>query len=233
MTGRNYRHPSGCHFQSEDHTVARLPLITLAMTLLSSSLMLLPSPLQEYLYFDIQAVAEFHVLGLFSGHWIHSDQSHLLWNLVAFVVLGSIIEQRSRALLLWSLATGTLFVDLLLISPLTDIQRYCGLSGVLNTLMGVTLYLYWRTTRSAWVLLVGVLSVLKIVIELSCGQAIFTDISWPPFPLAHLAGLLATPVAIGCFHPGRMAHKQPAIYPASFPQCLEQAGLPPSVITKR
>jgi rhomboid family GlyGly-CTERM serine protease len=190
--------------------VTRLPLVTLAMALLSCSLMLLPAPMQEPLYFDLKAPIGIDVWGLFSGHWIHADHSHLLWNVTAFAILGSIIELHSRALLLWSLLIGTLFVDLLLISPLTDLQRYCGLSGVLNTLLGVTLCLCWRKTRSTWVLLIGALSIMKIVIELSNGQAIFTDISWPPFPLAHLAGLLATPWVIGCFSLGRMTGKYPA-----------------------
>ena len=188
----------------------RFPLITLALGLLSCAFMLLPAPLQAFLHLDLESISQAHFVGLISGHWLHADPQHLLWNVAAFAILGSMIEQRSRTLLLWSLAVGTLFVDLLLISPLTDIQRYCGLSGVLNTLLGAALYLQWRATRSTVVILIGFLSVLKIVIELSYGHSIFTDISWPPFPLAHLAGLLATPVAIGCFSVGRMASNRPA-----------------------
>lgn len=189
----------------------RFPCFTLALALVSGLLMCLPAPVQNLLHFDLQGIGQGHYPGLISGHWLHADRQHLLWNVTALVILGSTIELRSRTLLLWSLVAGMLFVDLLLLSPLSHIQRYCGLSGVLNTLMGVALYLYWRETRSALVILIGGLSVVKIVIELSYGHSIFTDFSWPPFPLAHLAGLLATPVAIGCFHLGKKAVKRPAL----------------------
>jgi rhomboid family GlyGly-CTERM serine protease len=158
--------------------------------------MYLPEALQAQLYFDQSLLANGQLWRLVSGHWLHADIAHLQWNALAFILLASAIELRSRQLLLYSLLAGTLSVDLLLLSPLSSIQRYCGLSGVLNTLLGVTLYLYWRETRSPIVLLVGLCSILKIVIEINSGQSVFTDISWPPFPLAHLAGLLGTPLAL-------------------------------------
>ena len=174
----------------------QIPFITLLLALLAGALMLLPTPQKAHLYVDLDAIEQGYFGGLLSGHWMHADLEHLVWNVAAFAILGSLLERHSRTLLLSSLAIGTLAIDALLLSPLSEIQRYCGLSGVLNTLLGVALYLNWRQTRSALVLLIGFLSILKIVIELGYGQSIFTDISWPPFPLAHLAGLLATPVVI-------------------------------------
>jgi hypothetical protein len=80
-------------------------------------------------------------------------------------------------------------VDLLLISPLSDIQRYCGLSGLLNTLMGVALYLCWRETRSLLAPLLGLACLAKIALETYTGHSLVTDITWPPFAPAHLAGM--------------------------------------------
>ena len=178
----------------------RFPVVTLTLCVLVCSLMLLPVAAQEALYFDFGEWLQGRVRGLLSGHWIHADMHHLAWNVVALGILGVVLEQRSRCLLGCSVMAGILFVDLMLLSPFSTIQRYCGLSGLLNTLLGVVLYLFWQETRSVAVVLVGTLSLSKIAVELGAGQSLFTDISWPPFPLAHLAGILGAPVAIWCFH---------------------------------
>jgi rhomboid family GlyGly-CTERM serine protease len=182
----------------------QIPIVTPLLALLAGALMFLPASQKTLLFLDLGGISEGHLLGFISGHWMHADPGHLLWNVAAFAILGALIERHSRALLFCSLAIGTLCVDLLLLSPFSDIQRYCGLSGVLNTLLGVSLYLSWRRTRSGLVILVGLLSIMKIVIEIRYGHSLFTDISWPPFPLAHLVGLLATPVAILFFQLSRM-----------------------------
>ena len=127
---------------------------------------------------------------------MHADHAHLLWNVGALAILASIIERYSRALLLCSLAAGTVSVDLLLLSPLSSVARYCGLSGILNTLLGVALFLLWKRTGSRLYILLGLLCVLKILAEMHWGQSLFTNISWPPYGPAHLAGLAATPIAL-------------------------------------
>ena len=176
------------------------PILTLLLASFAGLFMLLPPAVHAWLYFDHQLLSQGHYWGLVTGHWLHADLEHMTWNVAALVVLASIIEARSRRLLLWSLVFGTASVDLLLLSPLSDIQRYCGLSGILNTLLGVAVYLYWRETRSPLVILIGALSLIKIVLEMLVEQSMFTEISWPPFAMAHLAGILATPLAIGWFY---------------------------------
>ena len=105
-------------------------------------------------------------------------------------MLGVFLERRSRRLLVLSLFAGMISVDLLLLSPLSGLERYCGLSGVLNTLLGVALFCYWRDTRSYWVVFAGLLCVGKVFAEILLQTALLTDISWPPYPPAHLAGLI-------------------------------------------
>ena len=158
--------------------------------------MLLPSAAHEVLYFDYRVLAGGNWLGLISGHWIHADAPHLAWNVSALAVLAALIEARSRRLLACSIIVGMACVDLLLLSPLSELQRYCGLSGLLNTLLGVVLYLFWRETRSRLVITVGILCLAKIALEMYFGQSVFTDITWPPFVMAHLAGMLAAPLAV-------------------------------------
>jgi membrane associated rhomboid family serine protease len=127
---------------------------------------------------------------------MHADSEHLWWNLAAFLVLGAILEGRSRRLLLWAITVGIFCVDLLLLSTYSELQRYCGLSGLLNTLLGTVLFIYWRETGSALIVMTGALSLGKIALELVSGQSIFTDTSWPPFAAAHLAGILGAPLAL-------------------------------------
>ena len=176
--------------------MTRIPVFTLLLCSLSFGLMLLPPTLHNVLYFDYLQLSHGKWQGLITGHWMHADSQHLLWNISALALLGALIEARSRTLLVCSIAVGTLFVDLLLLSPLSDLQRYCGLSGLLNTLLGVALYLTWRETRSPLLLLTAILCVAKIALELHSGQSIFTDIAWPPFAQAHLAGILGAPLAL-------------------------------------
>lgn len=174
----------------------KIPLLTLLLTLCASLLMLFPQSIQEWLYFDHSLVAAGNWWLLISGHWIHVDSEHLVWNIAAFVVLASIIEARSKSLLVVSLLAGMICIDLLLFSPFNSVQRYCGLSGVLNTLMGTVIYIYWVETGSKATLLAMLLCLAKIAVEINTGQSIFTNSSWPPYAIAHLAGMLAAPFAI-------------------------------------
>jgi len=183
--------------------VKSLPVMTIALSALAALLMALPPAVQSLLYFDTGSLAQGLPTGLLSAHWMHADGGHLAWNLAAFCVLAPTIERYSRPLLAWSLLAGTVSVDLLLLSPLSDLQRYCGLSGLLNTLFGVVLILCWRRTRSPLVIFAACLGVIKIALEIYTGQAVFTQVSWPPYAPAHLAGLVGAPVAICCAWRGR------------------------------
>lgn len=167
-----------------------LPILTLGITALSSLLMLLPIEWQSALYFNRAAVTSGAVDSLISGHFVHVDMSHWFWNCLALLVLGAFIELRSRGLLLASLLLGLIAVDLLLLSPFSDIVFYCGLSGLLNSLLVVTLWLFWQQTRSRWVLVSAVLCLGKIGFELLLGESLLTRIAWPPYPPAHLAGAI-------------------------------------------
>lgn len=164
--------------------------LTLCLGALSCLLMLLPPEIQTKGYFDYDRVIAGEYWRLITGHWLHGDAEHLLWNVAGLVILASIIERRSCRLLLASIAIGMLSVDMLLLSAASSVQYYIGLSGMLNTLMAVVLAIYWYETQSPIVILVALLCVGKIVVEMSSGHAIFTDTSWPSYAIAHLAGFL-------------------------------------------
>ena len=174
----------------------RIPIVSLLLAVISLLLMTLSQEWHELLYFDTEQLQHGMPFGLVTAHWIHVDSQHLAWNVGALLFIAAGIEWHSRGLLLSSIVIGMVCVDLLLLSPLSDLQRYCGLSGVLNTLFGSLLYLYWRQTRSPFILIIACLALIKIALEVRSGQALLTDISWPPFAMAHLAGILGTPLAI-------------------------------------
>lgn len=174
----------------------RIPFVSLLLGALAGSCILLPAGIRTSLCFDYLHFAQGNWTGLVTGHWVHADISHLSWNLAALLILSAIIEQRSRRLLLASIAAGMVAVDLLLVSSFSDLERYCGLSGILNTLMGVSLYLCWQSSRSSWVTITGVLYLMKIALEVHSGQSVFTTISWPPYAMSHVAGLMGAPVAL-------------------------------------
>ncbi len=173
----------------------KLPQITLVLILLTTGLMLLPQS-HEWLYFEHDPVLGGSWWRLLSGHLVHTDWEHWFWNTAALAVLGGYLEQKSSTLFVAGLLAGVASVDILLLSDLTQVSRYCGLSGVLNTLLVLALYRYWKQTRSGWVIVAGLICLSKLTLELLTGTSLLTHIAWPPFPPAHLAGTLAGAVFI-------------------------------------
>ena len=167
------------------------PFLTTALCFTVCVLYLLPEPRRTFLFFDLAQFDRGNFLGLVFGHWLHADMNHLIWNVSALAILGGLLERESRSLFVGSLIAGTVFVNFLLLSPLSTIERYCGLSGILNTVLASLLYLQWLKTRSMIVPCVACLAVAKAIVESTLQQGIFTDISWPTYAPAHLAGMLA------------------------------------------
>jgi len=141
--------------------------------------------------YERSAIAAGEWWRLLSAHLVHSDGEHLLWNLAALLIIGFLLERRSPALLLSGLLTGMAAVDGWLWFGLPELQRYCGLSGVLNTWLALLLYILWRETRQPMVVLVAGACVAKLLVELSTAEALFTATAWISVPSAHLAGVLA------------------------------------------
>ena len=142
------------------------------------------------LYFSLFSIESGNLSGLISGHFTHSDLNHLIWNAGALAILAIFIERHSKTLLFASLLTGLISVNALLLSDWSTLEVYCGLSGVLNSLLVVALWLMWRESRSPWAWLILVGAVAKVAVEIIFANAIFSQTSWPPFPQAHAAGMV-------------------------------------------
>lgn len=126
----------------------------------------------------------------FSAHYVHIGNEHLIWNLIAFAVLGSVIEQHSTNRLGLSLVFGIAFVNVYLFS-LYPMSIYAGLSGVLNSLLVVALYqLYQKPGYQLSAVVSFIASIAKLLYEWVFDVALFSSLAWPSIPEAHFAGLL-------------------------------------------
>lgn len=168
-----------------------LPWLSVTLAGLTAGLFAAFGPAPEAWVYDRAAIAGGEWWRLISGHWVHSDGVHLGWNLAAQLVLAWIVEMHSRRGLLAGLLVGTLGVDLMLWLGLPGLAAYCGLSGVLNSLVLLALAGLWQGATAPALVATGTLSLLKIVGEMSAGQALFTQTAWASVPEAHLAGWLA------------------------------------------
>ena len=144
----------------------RIPVLTLGITMVLIGLHCLV-PDKALLYFSAEQIFNGQVWRLISGHLMHADLQHLLWNCLGLVVLGSLLEYRSRPALIASLLVGALCVNALLLTPFSRLVYYCGLSGVLNTLLLVALWIEWRQTRSWMIILMACGCLAKVAFEVS------------------------------------------------------------------
>ena len=166
------------------------PWRTAVTAALAALLHLLLGPAHGGLVLSAQGVAAGELWRLATGHLVHTDAEHLLWNLGGLLTLGLLFERSlgRRFFPLLLCGAGTIGAWLLWGSTLS---AYCGLSGVLNTLLAAGLAAELRATGSVVPVAVGVLAVGKIAVEASAGAALFTNTAWPPVPEAHAVGFLS------------------------------------------
>jgi rhomboid family GlyGly-CTERM serine protease len=167
-----------------------LPWRTLLLAGLALALYLLAGPAPEALVYDRTAIGQGEWWRLLSGHWVHADGSHAGWDILGLLCLGLLFEARLGRLLPLALLAGTAAVDLWLLAG-SGLARYCGLSGILNALLVAGLAAWWRELRSPVIPLVAAGALVKIMVELGAGEALFTRTLWPSVPMAHGAGFAA------------------------------------------
>lgn len=177
-------------------TSRKIPVLTIGLVMLTTGLYLMVPDLTP-LYFSADGIARGELWRFITGHLVHADLQHLIWNCLGLAVLGALIEQYSRARLWASLGVGMVAVSALLMSPFSQLVYYCGLSGVLNTLLLVVLWHEWSRTRSRLVVAIACGSIAKAAIEVTTGQSVLTHISWPPYAWSHVAGLAGGALLVG------------------------------------
>jgi rhomboid family GlyGly-CTERM serine protease len=148
----------------------------------------------NYLMFDRQLINSGEIWRLFSAHFVHLSNAHMLGNLLAVCLLGYIAGEylnnvRGVLLLLWCV----LVVGLGLYFFADHLQRYVGLSGVLHGLLLVAPFVSkFYSSRVALCFLFVI--VLKVVWEQSGfydDMAMAETIGGRVEARAHLFGMLA------------------------------------------
>ncbi len=170
-------------------TTRKIPFLTLG---LGSVLVVLYWLMHgnESLFFSTSDIRNGEYWRLITGHMMHADTHHLVWNCLGLLVLGTLIERSSRLDWWLALLVGMASVSVLLLSPFSHLHYYIGLSGVLNTLLLVALWKEWRDHRSWSIVVVFLACMAKVALEVCTGESMLTNISWPSYSLAHVAGLL-------------------------------------------
>ncbi len=174
----------------ECHGSAALPWLTGLVAVIAAGLWLLLGPAPEALVFDRSAIADGELWRLVTGHLVHSDGTHALWDIGALALIGYLMAGQGWRREAIAFGVGVLAVNLGLWWGLPGLERYCGLSGVLNTLMVVALADLWRRFRQPVFPAVGLLLTLKLGVEMAMGQSVLIEPDWPGVPLAHVAGCL-------------------------------------------
>ncbi len=164
----------------------------LAAVMLAFYVALGPQP--DLMMYDRAGIAADEWWRLVTGHLVHGDLGHLAANVLALIILGGVLESLQRLgikTLLLLVMFGTIVIDAVLWLKLPGLDRYCGFSGILNTLFIIAVYRQWRVTGD-WVypaLAVGGFG--KIAIESGSAGAVLPLSSLPSVTEAHFAGFVA------------------------------------------
>ena len=178
----------------------RLPWICGVFGVAACLLALVPETLVHALQYDRERILSGEVWRLFTGHFVHWNASHLIWDVVVFFVCGSFLEWVRKRLSIAIILIGPLVISgaLLLLQP--DMQYYRGLSAVDMALFAaicLQAMSYCRLRKQSALLVVWgfafVTSVCKPLLEALTGSTFFVsqfgdgiEVS----PLSHLLGVL-------------------------------------------
>lgn len=173
--------------QQLSHGVRSAPWLSGLLTLLIGILYLFEGPAPSTLVYDRAAIEAGEYWRLISGHLVHCDIQHLLLNGLAFLLLALLIEKQSISLVP-PLLFGFTSVSFYLWFFEPDISLYCGLSGVLNTLLVIGLGAYYRSSKNPIFLMTLIGAVIKIIWETTTQESIFSNTLWQSVPASHGAG---------------------------------------------
>ncbi len=132
---------------------------------------------------------------LWAAHLTHSDLGHLTRDVAGLLLVGwlyepLIVDGMGRRY--WILlGGGAVLIDLAVLTFVPELDRYCGLSGLINLLIGAGTLAAFAKPGNLVLVCFGLLVLVKVIYEQFSGDALLTNADWPAVPEAHLAGLIA------------------------------------------
>jgi len=190
-----------------------LPWVTLGLTALCLGLYALFGGAPEMLVYDRAEIQNGQWWRLATGHLVHLDLHHLVYNIGALLALGLLYETASfggsgkLTFGVFGLSSAVISATLYEASPAT--LYYCGLSAALNALYVATTLGMWRETgQRIWLAALG-LDIAKISWEAAFEPIFSSTLAWPPHTGAHVAGVVAG-CAIAIWHALEWCRRQSA-----------------------
>lgn len=174
-----------------------LPWLTGLWLAIAIGLWVLLGAVPEALVFDRAAIASGEGWRWITGHLVHSDGQHALWDIGALAIIGCVMESHGRLRMAIAAGAGMLAVNACLWWCLPELDRYCGLSGMLNTMFVVALADLWRQYRHPVFALAALVLCLKLVAEITAEESLLLNTLWPSVPLTHVAGCLGGLFLVG------------------------------------
>jgi rhomboid family GlyGly-CTERM serine protease len=164
---------------------------TLALALAAVGVYLILGPIPEGLILDRSIPLGAEPWRPFSAHLAHSDPAHLLLDVAGLLLVGWLYEPvlRGRMSTLLLLGMPSIVGAVMLLEP--GVAAYCGLSGIVNLIVGAGLIAAWRAEpRDPLAIVFAVAVAAKVLLECLTGQAVFSDTAWASVHSAHATGFL-------------------------------------------
>ena len=186
------------------HGSAMLPWFTCITVAVAAILFVGFGPAPADLLLDRQAVASGELWRLLTGHFVHADGEHFLWDVSALALLGVMVERMAglsaRRLACVSFL-GIAVINAALWFGMPYIGMYCGLSAVLNTIFAYLLLHFMQQQRGVLFPFLFIGGIAKIIFEWQMGDGLLAVGSWPSLPPLHAAGYGAGVLAyVVCGH---------------------------------
>jgi len=177
--------------EKSSHGTFRVPWLTLFFAGMVIGIYALGKNAFNIFVFDRSAIANGEFWRVFTGHIVHYNFDHLFWDVLAFIILGAVVELNDRRQLGPSFLISSLGVSFWLYYYEPMIVTYCGLSGALNGLLVTASMIQWNKTESWMYLFVMLSTIGKICYEFSTNQTVFVTMSAQPVPVSHLVGFIS------------------------------------------
>lgn len=119
---------------------------------------------------------------------MHKGTEHFVVNFIALILLAIGLDRLMPGHLVKIISLSSIGLGIILLL-LPKVTYYCGLSGLLNTLLVVILMRLWRTSSSKIfinLLVLGYTS--KLLYEMLGGHSVIGGLHWETLPEAHVTG---------------------------------------------